>query len=753
MSPSSLKLYKESPLTHYLSVMKHIPPQDDIIQCYGDGGNVVHKYLENYLDKKEPNDLAISWVKKGMDDKLDFNGRPLSLNIYKKAAKVGIEIIEMYKELGYELASETKFQQKVNTVAGWDINLKGFVDLIAKKGDDVILLDYKTNGSKKKGEFDDQMLFYALLYWMKTGIVPKKAIWYYLKLGSDKTAKMEFTEQKLLDFEQYLYSVIEDIIKKGDDWKNYPVGDLTSPFNGYKTQIKELLTNTIEDPGFNNIPKPQLQKDEVLIIIKDSQLFFHNIKPELIKLMIYKFSYELKQSYFIKKALAKKGVNIDGYKRFYNVNENSLSIGFLSSVQQYFKDNVINYKIEDQRIKLKDYKMPEKLLDRDLFDYQGDSVDFVLEKIKSAASNEITTLEMATGSGKTTVAAELIRLNKGLTVFVVDRDILLQQTIKAYEIMFGMKIGSITKGQIDLRVINVATIQTLNSLLKKKDKDIIKILYHTKTLIIDEAHCAAANSYQLLGKNVPNATLRIGLTGTYDRIDGNLMMIEAVVGKNNFKIEAKTLEKSGHIMKPEIYFIKYDELKRYEVKDLKEEKKLPPVVRYLSRYRHYITQNPIRNGLIVELTKAHYNKNLMIIVNELEHGRLLKKEIEKFYKDIVIIDGSVPTDVREGWLDDMRAEKLKIIIATASIVQKGLDIDNLGVMINATGNDSLILSLQSLGRILRKVRRKGIIKDACYYFDFYDIGEQFTEHTLNRIKALKSKKNEVKFVKQRREVR
>lgn len=724
LSFSSMNLYRQNPRLFYYQYIAKLAPPDEVSRAYGLAGNVTHDALEAYVNNK-PFDFAKEWKDKGLNDKyFGFNEQPLSPTTYKQCVEQGKKLIDRYKILGYKIIPEKKFEMKYNE----SVNIKGFVDVIAVKDDKILLIDYKTNSSKKKDQYLDQMKFYCWLYYRLEGILPDRCVWYFLKLNKEDVYIPKLKE--ILEFEKEQHNLINEILEKGDDINKYSINisEIDNPFNAYASLMK----------GESAIPE---KEGQVVLTLRDAKIYFNNISGELIKKLCTEFSFELKQAYFIKKSLIAKGIVSDGYKKFFNIKDNSLEIGFLNRVKSFLTEQNINYIINDERVPLKIYQMPDRLIGKELRDYQQQAVDYAMK-------HRIVTLEMATSSGKTTVAAEIIRQNKGLTMFLVDRGILLTQTKKEFEEMLGMSIGTITKGEIDLKVVNVATIQTIHSLLKKKDKQLIKILANVKTLITDEGHTVASDMFTKLGKYVLNADIRIGLTGTYNRPDGNEMVIESVVGKNDFIIEADELIKQGYIMKPKIHFYKYKHnylhIEVPKIEDPKLTMKQREVkmkkMKYHLYYKHHITNNVERNKLLLEIVDKMKDKNILIITSEVEHGELLNESIP----NSVFIHGKVDEPTREQWLDKMKSSESNIIIGTASIVQKGLNITNLDIMINATGNDSFIISLQSLGRILRK--HKG--KEHCYYIDFYDEEpEYFIEHTLNRINTFRNKKHEVTIIK------
>ena len=691
LSYSSLSLYEESPLTFYFQYVLKIPAPDEVNQVYGLAGNIVHKALEYYI-KGVPFNAVEKWKEKGLDHKKGLNEKPLPLPEYLKCIEYGKKQIDMYRTMGYRFITELEVKFPYTEVPG--VTIKGFIDLVAVKDDKVVFIDYKTDSpnSYYKGKHKKQRLFYAWMYYRKYKIVPDLCKWIYLKLS--KTDEDKFTLKNIMEFDTYIKETVSDIYIKGMKRENYEEGDMSSIFNGYKSLVKQM--------------------EPIQVQIQANEIYMPNITEKLANEINDIYKYELKNSYFIVKAMAKKGVMMSPYKMFYSFHRKTLPIGFLNSLWEFFMEREIPIDVIDKRVPLKEYPMPDKLNFFPLKDYQEGAVNKILKR-------KIGFLQIATSGGKTAIAAEIIRRTKGLSLFVIDRNLLLTQTKKEFETMLCRKIGTMTEGKVDLEVVNVATIQTLVSLIKKKDKDIFKILSNIKTLIIDEGHTVSTKSFLLLSKYVTNAQYRIGMSGTFDRPDGNSMIIESIVGRIEYDIPASTLIKNGHIMKPKISFLKLNNTTM-------------PVGNYHEIYQTGVVENWIRNETIIKVAKSEKTK--LILVSRISHGEYLKEKIP----GSVFINGSIDETTREKWIQEIKDNEINTIIGTVSIIQKGLNITNLEMIINATGNISSITTIQSLGRILRKHEGKA----QPHYIDFYDEGKFLKEHSIERIRVLEEQGHEVK---------
>ncbi|MBU0924187.1 PD-(D/E)XK nuclease family protein [bacterium] len=704
LSYSSYTLYLKSPIEFFYQYILHEKHTDKCIEVYGKAGTIVHTILEKAVKgvltiqnfQKEFNKL---WIKENLPALPDFTGRPLDIISFKNICIHGIKIINIYKSLGYSFITEEQIAVELD-----NIPVKGYIDVVVKKGDSTIIMDWKTNGKYESGKYKDQQLFYAYLYYRKYKILPNKLVWCFLKLKRQE--EVSFTKNQIIKFEQELKRVIDEIKLKGIDINNYELGDWDTAFNKYKTLCRE---QEVKRQGGQTIT----------LMLEKAKIYISNSNSDLDKKISEEFSYELKNSFFIKRAMGKKGVKFDGKKYFYLSKTNTLPIGFLNRLVGFLADEKYTIKIVDKRMKLREYDFLSKLNGIDLRDYQEEAVNHIIDK-------QITFLELATSGGKTAISAEVIRRNKKLTLYIVDRDVLLSQTKKELENFLQMEVGIIKEGKMNLKVVNIAMIQTLYSLLKKGDNALKIFLANVGTLIIDEGHTCAAKSFSEIGKWVWNADIRLGMSGTYEREDGNTMIIESVVGYNELKISAEKLIELDYIMKPIIQFYHYPCLSIIDNN-------------YAEAYKMGVVNNRVRNKLITDLTNSfESNTTILLMVSQLQHGEILEEMID----DAVFIRGDIESNIRDKWIKELKQNKRKVVIGTSSIIQKGLNVPNLNCIINATGNLSSITTIQSLGRVLRKNKNK---KEAMY-IDFIDKGKYMQAHTKYRMEILKNQGHEIKMV-------
>ncbi|MBA2382632.1 MAG: DEAD/DEAH box helicase family protein [Chloroflexi bacterium] len=152
--------------------------------------------------------------------------------------------------------------------------------------------------------------------------------------------------------------------------------------------------------------------------------------------------------------------------------------------------------------------------------YQDAAIRAVLEKL--ARDEKRALVSLATGSGKTPLAANLLRriadagqLKRAL--FVCDRDELRKQAMTHFSAAFGSEAAPVSGGkpQKNARVL-IATYQTLDIDTDDSEADFLEANYppdYFSHIVIDECHRSAWGEWSKVLTRNPNA-IQIGLTAT-----------------------------------------------------------------------------------------------------------------------------------------------------------------------------------------------------------------------------------------------
>jgi superfamily II DNA or RNA helicase len=801
-------LFEKCPRSWYYRYIKKVPEVQEM--KYMHSGKAVHSTLEQYYNKKLiflediKNYFELQWTKYKLQD-TDLKRDEFLLMI--------INGINLQKNI-----SETELNLQFE-----DIN--SYLDAVDLTNYEIY--DWKTSkrNSENEEEYKQQLKVYAWLYYRKYNIVPKKTTVFYLrKNGSECELNHIPSLESIEETKNWYY----EILGKMNHYIENP-GELPDWNYSYRYCPFKDLWGT-ETDGFN-----------VVLTIEGSTITITPKLPDVVlNKLEKKFSYELKNSFWVKK----NRKNFDGTIRFFNIKKQTIQIGFLHGVQKTLYDygkhinKETNINIIDKRtFNTKVVEMPPGFINNiTLRDYQEDAVRDFIKK-------EVGILQIATGGGKTEVAIEIIRRISRKTVFLVDKVDLCNQTIERIEKSLGIEVGKVGESIKNWKDINVCTIQTLikvldtislmqtfkneiftkrfeetgiihpkkykskelkqaylindevkieeledlsveqdnyydkegNIISEKEYKELVKIyiiqfkmfikkydftqqeetdiisykyiiekardeladiLKEYPLVIFDECHKVASNSYQMLSKYLIGTKYRLGLSATPRRDDGNEMAIESVCGNPIFVKSSEELIEEEKLMKPQIYFL-YNYQTKEKIKELKNQcltGLINETHNYQTFYPIFISKNEARNNIIKRIVNKYNDKQILILVKLVEHGKLLSELLNAPY-----FSGEIKKEERPKLLQEFKDRKIKVLIGTVGIFAEGLDITTLDVVINACANVGEVKTIQILGRVLRKEQNK---KEAIY-FDFWDSGEFFYNASTKREEAFINEKYKI----------
>lgn len=701
LSYSAFRIFRECPRQWFYKYLQKPEKTDQVETKWGDFGTVVHSAIENISKFQSPEEAVNHfWLKKDLQDRMIVHD---AYACVKYGLSLGFNIIKNEETLNFKF------------------NGHDFISFIDATLDDGSIADWKTStfDVKKVKEYKSQLLFYSWAYWRTQNKIPPRSILVFLK-PDKKSGKYKepyewsFSKDQIIEFESELIHQMNLMfslsnLKQFEAKAGKPCFFCPWKKRCWSDNTQEMTNHTIK----------------LICGNKNLQVEMDDPDPLLYQVLEKEFMYEMDNSYFAIKAMRAKGnLQFDGKVRLFKNKRGP--IAFKHRIKELLKDYSTHMLSKGKRIVVEEInqaiypnvkiEVPESLEDIEMRKYQNDSIQRMIH-------DKIHFSEICTGAGKTIIAAELIRKLAFKTLFVVDVSVLLQQTKDEFEHLFKFECGTITEGEQNWKGINIATIQTVRQLLKKKNKHFIKELHECNLVIVDEAHGAKSKSYQMLMDNV-KAEYRIGLTGTA-YADGNATLeLNRSFGFVEHKITTRELINEGFLIEPEVTFIKYNE----------------PEIIYGDFHEQYsqVLNSDERLKVVTELVNRHKDDFILIVCRHLEHVDKLMERLKPYGVKKII--GEVKPKDRDKIIAEMKAGKLHVIIGTEKIVQKGLNIPNLNVGINYVGNLGSIMSKQFLGRILRKCEGK---TRACYY-DFFDTVYDLFGHTKERIKHFETDEYVVK---------
>lgn len=404
----------------------------------------------------------------------------------------------------------------------------------------------------------------------------------------------------------------------------------------------------------------------------------------------------------------------DGRVRFYYRVMDTFPTGLLGTVKKFLNRNFVNYVIVDERTGNR--KAYPELIREDML--EGVKLrDYQIEAIKSAIEKQRGIIYAATNSGKTEIAAGIMKVLPYDTIYFVHRKELLYQTAERLKKRLGNNVGIVCaeRAYPDTR-IKVTMIQT--AYRRVRTEEITRMLNSAQVLFLDECHVLNSPEWVKVAYDCP-AFWRFGLSGTPFTGDTvrDLKLI-GVTGEVICRIRNIQMVERGYSSVPIIYF-HYIQLNTGWLADSGD---------YFQIYNTFIVENEERNRKICEIARKSFQegKICLILVRIIRHGLIL----ENMLRDVnaPFIFGMEDVVYRRTVLEKFKEGKVPVLIAS-TIADEGLDISNIRCLILAAGGKSKVKTLQRIGRALRRKEGENVVE----IHDFIDDdGGVLYEHSEQR---------------------
>lgn len=398
-----------------------------------------------------------------------------------------------------------------------------------------------------------------------------------------------------------------------------------------------------------------------------------------------------------------------GKSSFFNFNDSTLPIGFLSNLLSFCKSfnyeyeftfdiNTLTNNVTDEQITdfLKKILPPEGKYQ--LRDYQEVAVR---EMIK----NKRCLIDSATGSGKSLIIYCVVKYFqtvglKGKFVLIVPTISLVSQMesdFKDYgyddfEKDFGTIFFDSSNRDLSKQYL-ISTWQTLHKLPQS-------FFSSVEAFFVDEVHSSSFKSKLLVNvlANMNNAHYRMGCTGSLPSEKINMGSLIGYIGKTVSTVKSQDLIEKGILANIQILniLLKYPESMIDKSGNFQDE---------VEKIIHYTDRNKVFKYLV---NKVGDNKNILILVQRIEHLRSVKQYLENEFpnKKIYEVYGGTESTVRENVRKIVNVNKGSIICATFKTFGTGINIPNLNVVIFGSSYKSSQVVIQSIGRGLRKTETK-----------------------------------------------
>jgi superfamily II DNA or RNA helicase len=410
----------------------------------------------------------------------------------------------------------------------------------------------------------------------------------------------------------------------------------------------------------------------------------------------------------------------DGFIRLYNIQNQLLPKGLMVDLLQYCKSEGYSIDFDKSLIPRKvDKETYDEWLDTLSIKSKGNDIKphwYQYDSVHHAINKERALLKLPTSAGKSLIIALLTKweiANNGRVLILVPTDVLRYQMnddLIDYTLFTQDEIQVLdpkNKKQKSCRVV-ITTWQTAVKQSKEWLEDFTMLLN-------DEVHLATGKSLQTINEKMVNASYKIGLTGTLKDAKCHIMQLTGLFGDVFAPISTRQMIDEGAASQIGVqgFVLEFQDEERKAVKEMNYQGEID-----------FIINHDRRNKFIAKLGTHFKDENTIILFNRVEHGKILYRMVEEQLagtgRKVYLIFGGTAKDHRQEAKKNLETEVGSVVIASYGVFATGVSINNLHNAIFAHPTKSKIISLQSLGRLLRKHKSKAkakmfdLVDDLCW---------------------------------------
>jgi superfamily II DNA or RNA helicase len=365
---------------------------------------------------------------------------------------------------------------------------------------------------------------------------------------------------------------------------------------------------------------------------------------------------------------------------------------------------------------------------------RDDNRDYQFKAVRILEKHGSFIARVATGGGKSRIAALCIKRIGRKTAFITTRQVLLYQMGEALEAA-GFKVSYCGDGTWDTSGdVVLAMVQTLADRIGEYKPDVLNMtadeikvgadrherraqeakdfMDTVEFLIAEEAHEAGGNSYFEVCKAMRKAHYRLALTATPLMRDGesNARLV-GMFGPIRLEVSEQMLIQRGILATPYFKFIPIGP------------KEQPPTLRRGTNWQKAeeqgIVTNHYRNkcGVAEVIRASRWGLSAMMLVKRQKHGKILHEMLKQYGLRGTYIFGESNKDKRDNALNKLRSGEYDYVIGS-TILDVGVDVPGIGVLVMMGGGKAEVAIRQRIGRGLRG--KKPPAPNAAFVVDFED---------------------------------
>lgn len=422
----------------------------------------------------------------------------------------------------------------------------------------------------------------------------------------------------------------------------------------------------------------------------------------------------------------------DGYVHLIT-EEGVAKTGYLPKIIAWLENNEYEYMIIDNRDAIESNIIREAVRGMQLRPYQIEAVKSVINNSVGGVYFPSGIISAATNAGKTLMMAAIYLSFKNVRGLILLNDSnLYRQFLTDMPKLFGNSWGYCQGTKIKFGKVTVAMVQTLVRHLPEYKRE----LFNIDILLVDECDLSTSKTYTKVLKQIPNAFVKVGLSGTVfvrnlakDRVKNNTII--GLFGHELFKIKNIELMEQGYST-PIV------------VKIHPGNAKLPRTNDYEEEYRIGITENMDRLEKALNRVKYYMARGVYPILVVCRYHEHVERAFDYFQSQIGLkykisyVHNDAPNKVQI--IEDFRQGKIPILVASL-LIKRGQNMPLIQSIINLAGGEGPEGPLQIIGR----GTRTDDSKTKFFFDDFLDVGNYLARHSNRRISYYKNEGFKVIF--------
>lgn len=306
---------------------------------------------------------------------------------------------------------------------------------------------------------------------------------------------------------------------------------------------------------------------------------------------------------------------------------------------------------------------------------------------RSLMTHRRSILVAPTGAGKTTIAAEIVRLSQAIgrrSLILAHRKELTDQLAARFE-QFGVQAGRIQAGKRS--AVRQTTVASQPTLVRRMAN-----LPHADLIIVDEAHHAVSNGYKkLLDYYERNGAYILGLTATPARLDGKPLgdIFSDIVDV----IPMQSLIDQGYLVQPRYYVAKDALIKTTGVRTVAGDYNSGQLFKANDNVKLYA-------GVVRNYHRFAAGRRTIVFCINIDHAVQTAQAFMAEGYNAAVLHSNLSTNDREAILKSFSKGDIQIL-CNVNILTEGYDLPAIECVILNRKTKSIPLYMQMVGRGLR----------------------------------------------------